>query len=552
MNILIVDDDRTNILVLSSLLKQEGYKVLEASNGVEAIRCFDKNRIDMILMDILMPVMDGYQAAKEIKSKTDERFVPIIFLTALTDENSLAKCVESGGDDFLTKPYNRIILRSKIDALFRIKDLYNTLHEQKDELKALNEKIESDVALANHVYQSLVRTNTLPKDIFKTWIAPVSSFNGDIALVMQTQNGGYHVMLGDFTGHGMAAALGTIPVCDLFQDMTQRGYKILDIILKINQKLKQLLPTGYFCAATFISVNSNGTHVSIFNAGMPKAVLKTSGKLSFIHSSHLPLGIVDICSDDILFDVFTLSEESKICIYSDGLIECKNNQGELYGSSRLERIFMSSQNITDDIKEDVKNFTNLKDQEDDISLVEISLPFKEISQLPLTTKQQYNWSQSYIFDTAALKNVDPVMIVIEGILSNNIPHKHKDRIYTIITELFNNSLEHGILGLDSNCKATPEGFSEYYEQRKKRLSDLSNAEISIKVDNSNSVQGGGRLTIELHDSGRGFDYEVFLSGNKNSNIFSGRGIMLVKSICEKLTYKDNGRNVVAEYIWDYD
>ena len=551
MNILIVDDDRTNILVLSSLLKREGYTVLEANDGVEAIRCFDENQVDMILMDILMPKMDGYQAAKKIKSKTDEKFVPIIFLTALTDENALAKCVESGGDDFLTKPYNRIILRSKIDALTRIKELYNTLHTQKNELKELNEKIESDVALANHVYKSLVRTNTLPKDIFKTWIAPVSSFNGDIALVMQTQNGGYHVMLGDFTGHGMAAALGTIPVCDLFQDMTQRGYKILDIILKINQKLKQLLPTGYFCAASFLSVNSNGTEVSVFNAGMPKVALKNSGKLTYIHSSHLPLGIVDISSEDILFNTFNLSDESKICIYSDGLIECKNNTGELYGSSRLEKIFIESQNITDDIKKDVKNFTNLKEQEDDISFVEISLPFKDISQIPLISQQQYNWSQSYVFDASALKNVDPVMIVIDGILSNNIPHKHKDRIYTIITELFNNSLEHGILGLDSSWKATPEGFSEYYEQRKKRLLDLCNAEISITVENSNTVRGG-RLRIELHDSGQGFDYELFLSGNKNSNIFSGRGIMLVKSICEKLIYKDNGRNVVAEYMWDYE
>ncbi|NHJ88028.1 MAG: fused response regulator/phosphatase [Asgard group archaeon] len=552
MNILIVDDDRTNILVLSSILKQEGYTVLNASNGLEAINCFNNNHVDMILMDILMPEMDGYQAAKEIKSKTDERFVPIIFLTALTDENALAKCVENGGDDFLTKPYNRIILRSKIEALTRIRSLYNTLHKQKNELKKLNEKIESDVELANHVYKSLVRTNTLPKDIFRTWIAPVSSFNGDIALVMQTQSGGYHVMLGDFTGHGMAAALGTIPVCDLFQDMTQRGYKILDIIIKINQKLKQLLPTGYFCAASFLSIDNTGSVISIFNAGMPKVMIKKSREIKYINSSHLPLGIVELQSDNIVFDTYNLTEDYKVCIYSDGLVECKNSSGELYGYERLKKIIKNSRNITDDIQTDIKNFTNMEEQEDDISFVEISLPIKGVHQeINDVQKRHYDWSQSYIFEASALKNIEPVLIVIDGILTNNFPLKHKDRIYTIITELFNNSLEHGILSLDSKWKSTPEGFSEYYEQRQKRLSNLEVAKISIKVVNTNSVHGG-KLEIELHDSGSGFDYESIASGVQDSNIFSGRGIMLVKSICEKLQYSDSGKKVIAEYTWEND
>jgi len=73
-----------------------------------------------------MPVMDGYEATKKIKSMMTDKFIPIIFLTAMTDEQALSRCVEVGGDDFLTKPYNRTLLKAKIDALQRVSQLYNT------------------------------------------------------------------------------------------------------------------------------------------------------------------------------------------------------------------------------------------------------------------------------------------------------------------------------------------------------------------------------------------------------------------------------------------
>lgn len=101
--VLVVDDDLTNRMVLCALLKESGFSTIEAVNGEDAVRVVDEQYIDIILLDVMMPVMDGYQAAKVIKSRL-KRFVPIIFVTAMTDEDALVKCVNSGGDDFLTKP----------------------------------------------------------------------------------------------------------------------------------------------------------------------------------------------------------------------------------------------------------------------------------------------------------------------------------------------------------------------------------------------------------------------------------------------------------------
>ena len=91
IKVLLVDDDRINRVLLNAILKREGYAVLEANDGQEAVDIFDSEKPDLVLMDVMMPVMDGYEATKLIKSRGAERFVPVIFLTAVTDEKALAK-----------------------------------------------------------------------------------------------------------------------------------------------------------------------------------------------------------------------------------------------------------------------------------------------------------------------------------------------------------------------------------------------------------------------------------------------------------------------------
>ncbi len=122
---LIVDDELTNRLILRSLLKKQGYQTLEAENGEQAVKLYQQEMPQIIFMDVMMPIMDGYSATREIKSLAGKKFVPVIFLTAMTDENSLQACIDAGGDDFLVKPYDRFLLQSKIQAMQRIARLNN-------------------------------------------------------------------------------------------------------------------------------------------------------------------------------------------------------------------------------------------------------------------------------------------------------------------------------------------------------------------------------------------------------------------------------------------
>jgi len=117
LKILIADDNKSDRMILSAIVKKMGLEVCEAADGLEAIEQFKTQLPDIILLDVIMPNMDGQEAALEIKSLAGEDMIPIIFLTSLQDAHDLAKCLDSGGDDFLTKPIIRLYYKRKLMLL---------------------------------------------------------------------------------------------------------------------------------------------------------------------------------------------------------------------------------------------------------------------------------------------------------------------------------------------------------------------------------------------------------------------------------------------------
>ena len=128
---------------------------------------------------------------------------------------------------------------------------------------------------------------------------------------------------------------------------------------------------------------------------------------------------------------------------------------------------------------------------------------------------------------------------------------HRDILYTLLAELYNNALEHGLLLMDSSLKQSPEGFADYYTLRNQRLADLREGELVIQL----SLQPGegerpSRLRVRFTDSGPGFDAGAMMEGLEDSEDSFGRGISLVQSLCDKLTYSNGGRTVDLTYILD--
>jgi adenylate cyclase len=143
--VLVVDDQPANIRLLEAILAPRGYDVLAASSGEEALAAIDDSVVDLVLLDIVMPGMDGYQVCRAIRERPATAYLPVVMVTASGDEQKI-KALEAGADDFLTKPINKSELLARVASLARIKRYQDTIKRQADELAAWNQELEARVA----------------------------------------------------------------------------------------------------------------------------------------------------------------------------------------------------------------------------------------------------------------------------------------------------------------------------------------------------------------------------------------------------------------------
>jgi CheY-like chemotaxis protein/anti-sigma regulatory factor (Ser/Thr protein kinase) len=563
LKIMIVDDDPTSRIILKSMLQRENIDVCLAFDGKMAIKVFNEEHPDIILMDVLMPLMNGYEATSIIKESAGDNLIPVIFLTALTDDESLAKCVKAGGDDFMTKPYNPIILKSKIDAMERIRRLYATQKKQTDELRYYHQRMQREHAVAEKVYSGILYSGFSKVDNIKHILSPMAIFNGDLLLNVFKPYGKQIILLGDFTGHGLSAAIGALPVSDIFNTMASKGFAISEIAAEINSKLKMILPTGMYLAACIVELDLQQERILYWNGGIPEALLVgRNGKIkATLDSNHLPLGIVENEKTDFNPDILKIEEGDKIYIYSDGIIEASNHEGEMFGTDRLLDYFKEGadvDNLFENIIKGVNQFRFGIGQSDDITMVEFTcskgtVPAdKELhkNKVVMPENATMNWKITLDLHPDMLRTMNLPTFLTGLLWATEVQglQQHKTNIFMVLSELYTNALEHGLLKLDSKLKKNPEGFMHYTIERKKALTSLNIGYIKVNMELIQTLTGG-KLAIYIEDSGEGFDFIKQAQMVIDENAMFGRGILLLRSLCSELVYYGNGNMVEAVYVW---
>ncbi|RLD15972.1 hypothetical protein DRI50_03000 [candidate division KSB1 bacterium] len=139
--VLIVDDDKENVDLIAYFLKPQNYQIVTAHDGVEALRLVESENPDIILLDIKLPKMDGFQVCERIKKNHYSRFIPIIMITALKDLKSKIQSLEAGADDFISKPFENIELLTRVKSLLRIKSYHDELEKKNRELEEKNQAL---------------------------------------------------------------------------------------------------------------------------------------------------------------------------------------------------------------------------------------------------------------------------------------------------------------------------------------------------------------------------------------------------------------------------
>jgi len=558
LTILIAEDSAADLLLLSTIVRRQGHHVLTATNGEQAVEVFARERPQLVLMDAMMPVMDGFLAARWIKQLAGEQLVPIIFLTSLRESAALAECLDAGGDDFLPKPYNQLILAAKINAMDRLRRLQATVLQQRDQIARHNEHLLHEQRAAKAVFDKVAHSgciNAAPN--IRYLQSPYALFNGDLLLAAYTPSGDMHVLLGDFTGHGLPAAIGAMPLAEVFYGMTAKGYGLTQTLREMNAKLKRILPVDMFCCATLLCLSTERRVVEVWNGGMPEGYVHevATGKRTPLMSRHLPLGVLSAQAFDDSTEVWPMALGDRVFLLSDGVLDTADANDQLFGAERLQQVFAANREpdrLFEDIEQALAAFRG--EARDDVSMVEISLlaaqPLRVAEPMYSDSGQScpLNWSVSFEFRAQTLRRYNPLPYLLQLLLEVHGLREQSGALYTVMAELYANALEHGVLGLDSQLKRDAEGFAQYYRLRNERLAQLNSGHIRVHVQVSPTAQGG-KMTLRVEDSGPGFDVDEVLARPLDADRLSGRGLNLVRQLSGDVRWSDGGRCVCVEFCW---
>ena len=556
--ILIIDDVQASRKLLKTYLHEFGYECSEAEDGKKGLEQFISYDFDLVLLDFMMPVMDGMECIQKMRELDNKKHIPVLFLTGINDQESHQKCIEYGCNDFILKPYQEYILKIKLQSWLRIKKSMDLLQQKKQMYKLLDEQHEEDLYISSQVISKYTQIEYKKIKNLKILDMPEKILSGDISLSSINPSGHQVVLLGDFTGHGLPASIGSLLVSELFYTMTNKGFSIVEIAEEINRKLKLVLPVNRFMAACLLTIDFDNKAISVLQAGLPDIlVFDTNNKLKQkIKSKHVPLGVLDKDELNLKNEQFTLEDNDKIFLFTDGIIESKKTDGNMYGIENVVRSIEKSSeefNSFDAVIHDFRESTKGVQYFDDISFIQIicnsELIDNTVDQInQKCTRSLSEWDMSISFDINIMRETDPIPSLTNQIIEiqgNKIP---REKLFIVLKELYSNSLEHGILGLDSEMKNTPEGFADYYELRQKRLNDVKNGKIEINIHHK-PVEDGGVLHIRISDNGKGFDTTDISHYIENNIEYKGRGIGIVQSLTENYRYEDNGRKALVELAW---
>lgn len=197
--------------------------------------------------------------------------------------------------------------------------------------------LDAEAAMATHVYQHLVRSAAQPCPGVRRYTQPLQDLSGDLVLSAVGPKGDVYAMLGDFTGHGLPAALGALPTASIFPAMARKGLPLEVIAEEINGKLSDLLPTGHFCCAAFARLSADHRTLTLLNAGLPDVLLVRAGShaIEAFPSRSIPLGIQSTWVAADCVEHVEVAPADALYIYSDGVYEARNPDSVQWGRDNL-------------------------------------------------------------------------------------------------------------------------------------------------------------------------------------------------------------------------
>jgi len=370
-DILVIDDTPANLRLLSGMLAEQGYKVRSVINGQMALTATQAAPPDLILLDINMPEMNGYEVCERLKADERTRDIPIIFISALDATEDKIKAFTVGGLDYITKPFQFEEVLARVET-------HLSLRQLQKQLLGANRRFEQELALAGRVQASFL-PNELP-DISGWQLAvtlnPARETSGDFYDINLLPNGELGILVADVVGKGVGAALYMALTWSLMRTYATEHPTQPELVCEaVNRRILRDTQTDMFVTAFYGVLNPAIGTLIYCNAGQNPPFLISANKseeAQRLSATGKPLGMFE--GETWEKGVVLFASGDTLVAYTDGIIEAQNHRDELFGNDRLLRCVRSNlgrpaQDIQEAIIRGVYDFTDGAPQYDDITLV---------------------------------------------------------------------------------------------------------------------------------------------------------------------------------------
>ncbi|MEM6701806.1 MAG: SpoIIE family protein phosphatase [Acidobacteriota bacterium] len=339
--ILVVDDTKANRDILRILLKREGYAIVEAADGREALEILERDDPDLVLLDIMMPGIDGFEVCERIKSNPATKDLPVIFLSALTQTEQKVKGLDLGAADYVTKPFDKSEVKARVRTHLELRRLNLSLAAANEVLRRQKEELDAELADAAIIQRSLLPAPSYSeKGLSVEWcIEPCASLGGDFVNIVPLAGKQVAIYLGDVSGHGVPSSLITMTVDRALTD--DRALADADGVPRQPAEVLENLDSSYSARELekhvtmfYCVVDLASWQVGYSSAAHPAAVLVRDGQ---VVSTHEEGGSVIGIGGMIPFDdaVLQMQPGDRLVAYTDGVTENQAPDGSFYGEERF-------------------------------------------------------------------------------------------------------------------------------------------------------------------------------------------------------------------------
>jgi sigma-B regulation protein RsbU (phosphoserine phosphatase) len=376
--LLVVDDNEDNRDILSARLNQLGYaNVATASGGRQALEMLERTAFDLVLLDVMMPDLSGIQVLEALREKGRLASLPVIMVSAASEQESVIRCIELGAEDYLVKPANVTMLKARVAATLEKKALRDGARQRMDELRhelAAARELQRGMVPVDHVRDgSAVRIHFL--------LEPARELGGDLCDFLFSDADTVWAGLGDVSGKGVAAAIFMARTWSVLRSIAGRAPRAAPedsdparVLMATNRELCKANEKSMFCSVFLVRLQLSTGVVDYANAGhLPPYILRASGNVEqIVAKPALPVGAMQ----DATYGAGTvkLMPGDGLFIYSDGVTEAANAQGAQYGEERLARYLAAlaredGRAVLDGMLKRVRDHCGGAPQTDDIAAV---------------------------------------------------------------------------------------------------------------------------------------------------------------------------------------